>query len=74
MSLIQLPLRSCSSPVCHPTPCLRDCPYERSKAATRFRRAIRKGQTVGPLPYWAGRWMLLVEGWEPWSIMEQKSD
>lgn len=71
--MTQLLLRSCSSPVCQPAPCLRRCPYEAERAHARFRRDVRRGKRVGPLAYFDGLWAVEVEGWRPWPEMERES-
>lgn len=64
--MTQLPFRSCPSPVCKPTPCLRKCPYEAEREHVRFRRDVRLGKRVGPLARLDGLWAVEVEGWQPW--------
>lgn len=64
--LTQLCLRSCPSPVCKPTPCLRKCPYEAERAHVAFRRDVRLGKRVVPFTWWDGLWAVTVEGWQPW--------
>jgi hypothetical protein len=39
--------------------------------ANRFLAAHMRGREVGPLPYWGGRWALLVLGWNPWTRAEK---
>lgn len=56
----------CSQPVCIPACEGKRCPREVSEAHRSFRLGIKRRRIVGPIEYWDGRWLELVEGYQPW--------
>jgi hypothetical protein len=63
--MTSLPL-ICSQPVCIPACEGKRCPIEVAAAQRRFRQGVKQRRVFGPIPYWEGRWLLLVEGYNPW--------
>lgn len=56
----------CLAPICQ-SPCRQTvCPYAIEAAREKFRRQLRRGRVVGPLPWFQGRWLETVEGFNPW--------
>lgn len=57
----------CPEPGCQPACGLHTvCPYARDAASTRFLSEYRRGRVMGPLAWFAGRWLETVLGCNPW--------
>lgn len=69
----QLSLRICAQPVCE-RPCLLHtvCPYELSKHRAAWRARWRRGKVFGPLGAHEASWMETVDGYDPWTHLNER--
>ena len=56
----------CTAPVCE-RPChCKVCPYAIEAARTKWMSAYKRRRVFGPVPWFMGRWLETVLGFNPW--------